>query len=238
MKADGLRILGWAIPILCMAAAGWIFYKENQEFHEADLAKNQAQRENEVAAREYQQLNEQPPGRRYASVDDVPEEEIAFLTFLRTRCAANKVNFKNWFSITTEYGKDKSSTPKDEKTAALLKGIRKISASLVLVGPYDNLRKLIGEVETSDRLYTLSNLNWLTVKEGTQLSLTVSRYVSPGKPSLKKPAPKPDAKAANAPAASGHTPGLVESSTRQLIDRSNPANMPLPKSGAGPGDNH
>ena len=228
MKPDGLRLLGWAIPILCMAVACWILFKEHQDFIASDMARNQANRDLEVAAKENQAISEQPPGRRYAAVDDLPEEEIAFLTYLRTRCAANNVNFKSWSSQTVVYGKDKEVTSKDEKTAALLKGIRKISASLTLAGPYANIRKLIGEMELSDRLYTLTNLTWSTTKEGTQLGMTVSRYVAPAKPVAKRLSIKPDDK-------SKTTPGAAPTASLPLKSGSNPASTQPAHPVASPG---
>lgn len=181
-------MLGWLIPILCMTIAGWTLFKLNREFTAAGLANYQAHRESENVAQEFIKLKGLPPENRYAAVDDVPMEETDFLNYLRTTFAAAGVTFDNFASLSIEYGKDKTAEKTDEKTIALLKGIRKISSTLTLKGPYANIRKLLGELELSNRLYTLTNLSWNSAKEGTVLTLTLSRYVAP-------PTPAPPAKA-------------------------------------------
>ena len=99
-------------------------------------------------------------------------------------------------TTTVVYGKDKQATPADPGTAALLKGIRKISSTFTFVGEYADVRRLLGELESSDRLYTLTSITWALAKDGssTSLSVTLSRYVAP---------PDPQAKPAAAPAKPG-----------------------------------
>ena len=193
MKPDGLRILGWVIPILCMTVGGWFVYKEQQAFLVASDATRQSHRDAEKVAAEKKMYDELPPSRRYASVEDKPQEETEFLNYIRTRSQADGVIFDKWLSQTIEYGKDKLSQPKDDKTAALIKGIRKKSGSCSLTGTYSNIRNLIGELESNDRLFTMSGLTWTTAKTGTVLSMTLSRYVSPPKPvtAAKSPTPNP-----------------------------------------------
>jgi len=228
MKADGLRMLGWAIPILCMAAAGWILFKENQAFVAADYARNQAHRDNEEKAKELEVYKNLPPEVRYAAVDDVPEEETTFLTFLRTRTTADNVTFKNWFSQTIEYGKDKQAAPKDPKVAELLKGLRKITGALTFTGAYQDIRKLVGELEESNRLYTQNNITWTATKDGTQLAMTISRYVAPAKPGAvkKTPPPKQAGAAPTTPARTGIHPGAAPPATQPVTQPATPKASP------------
>jgi len=182
MKPDALRIMGWVIPLLCMAIAGWTLLRDNQELGAASDATKQAHRINEEKAKEKSLYDHQEPMHRYAAVDDVPLEETAFLNDMRTRMAADHVTFERWMSQSIEYGKDKLAVKMDDKTAALLKGIRRIGSTLTLTGSYGDIRKFLGELESSDRLFTLTNLTWNAAKEGTILTMTVSRYVAPPAP--------------------------------------------------------
>ena len=206
MKADGIRLLGWGIPILCMLIAGFTLYSERQQFEAASIAHNQAQRDVERAQQDFNASQGRPAGLRYATKDDLPEEEIEFLNYLRTRIAANGATLKSWFSQSVEYGKDKQAASKDDQTAALLKGIRKVSASLTLTGSYQNIRKFLGEIQGSNRLYTITGVQWSTTNYGTQMTAMVSRYVAPPKPGLKKPE-DPKKAAPVAPVAPGNVPG-------------------------------
>jgi len=182
MKPDALRTLGWVIPMLCMGVAGWTLYKHNRDLTAAATARDQAQRTLENLAKELKVQQGTPPGNRFAAADDLPLEETAFLNYLRTRFGANGVTLDTWSSLSTEYGKDKSTALKDERTIALLKGIRKISSTLTLKGPYSNIRRVLGEMESTDRLYTLTNTTWNSAKDGTIVTLTLSRYVAPAAP--------------------------------------------------------
>ncbi len=211
MKGDIYRFLGWVIPILFIAVAGWVFMTESREFAAASLARQNSNAAREEAAKELDKDKHLPAEARYAAVDDTQEEETAFLTYLRTRAAADHVGLENWSSQTLEYGKDKLNVQMDLQTTMLLKGIRKISGALTLTGTYESIRALVGELESSPRLYTISNINWSVSKSGTQLAMTISRYVGPAKeapakaPSPPKPASPPNsskpAQAANAKSA-------------------------------------
>jgi len=127
-----------------------------------------------------------------------------------------------------EYGKDKETKSKDPKINELLKGIRKVSASIVLVGDYQNIRRVIGNMEANDRLYTLTNLNWAALNNATQLQVTVSRYVAPAKPALKRAAVKP----VTTPPT---TPGGVPTPMTPPNSGSHPTPPATAKSTAGPG---
>ena len=194
MKPDALRMLGWVIPIMCTAVAGWTLFRLNQDFMAAGEATKQAHRDNEKFAQELKLLQNLPAEDRYAAADDVPMEETAFLNYLRTAFQADNVTFENFSSISVEYGKDKVDDKMDGKTASLLKGIRRVSSTLTLKGPYANIRKLLGELELSNRLYTLNNLTWNSAKEGTVLTMTLTRYVAPPVPVPASAKPKAPSK--------------------------------------------
>jgi hypothetical protein len=210
MKSDGLRTLGWVVPLACMAVSAYVLFTQRNNFLEASMAQNLANRDVVEAQKEKQKYENMPMEKRFAAVDDVPEEETAFLTYLRTRSISDDVTFDRWLTQSIVYGKDKVGAAKDERTTALLKGISRISSTVTLTGKYANIRKLVGELESSDRLYSLNNLNWVSSKFGTNLTMTVSRYVAPPKPAPPKK-PTPSKKAAPTATAPGEVPGITVS---------------------------
>jgi hypothetical protein len=164
-----------------MAIAGWILYGQSVAYTDASTKNNLANREIQQAEKEKELYQSLKPSSRFAAGDDIPSEEPAFLNFLRARCEADHVLIDHYQTTTVVYGKDKQATPADAGTAALLKGIRKVSSTFTFIGVYGDVRKLLGELESSDRLYTLTNINWVLAKDGssTSLSVTLSRYVAP-----------------------------------------------------------
>jgi hypothetical protein len=184
---DPFRILGWVIPGICIALAGWIIYHQDRVFQGAIAARNQANIELEEAVHQKVVIDSMPAERRFAAADDVPIEESSFLTYLKARAAAHGVTLASWNSQTIEYGKANQGVVQDQQLASILKGIRKVSSTLSLTGTYGSLRALIGDIEASDRLFTLSNLAWTRSKGGTSLTMVIARYVAPKKPSAAAP---------------------------------------------------
>jgi len=178
------------VPILCMAIAFYVILSQNSAFQAASAARDQANRDIEAAAQDKNATMNLPREPQYAAEPDVPEEEPKFMAYLRTRALANNVNLDNWTIQALEYGKDRSSSNPDPKINELLKGIKKISTTLSLSGPYTGLRTLIGELESSNRLITLSNVTWKRTNGGNVLVLTVGRYILP-KSSITEVAAKP-----------------------------------------------
>lgn len=171
-----------------MAVACYIIFSQNSAFQAASAARDQANRDVENAAKDKKNADDAPKRRRFAAAPDTPDEEAKFLNYLRQHAALYKVQLVSETSATTEYGKDRSTAILDPKIAELLKGIRKISCNITLSGPYAGLRQLMGELEASDRLFTLSNLSWNRTENGNRLSMIVGRYVAPAAP---KPPPTP-----------------------------------------------
>ena len=214
-----------------MAIAGWILYGQSLAYTDASLKNNQANRDIQQAQKEKELYKSLKPSSRFAAGDDIPSEEPAFLNFLRARCEADHVLIDRYQTTTVVYGRDKQATPADAGTAALLKGIRKISSTFTFIGVYADIRKLLGELETSDRLYTLTNITWVLAKDGssTSLSVTLSRYVAPPeaqpKPALVKPGqPRAAGTASSAPPTSGT--GTIVNSTAPLKGGALPSSTP------------
>ncbi|MDR3688778.1 MAG: hypothetical protein P4L46_05305 [Fimbriimonas sp.] len=178
MKSDPTRILGWGFPILCMAVAFWVIFAQRSAFIEASNSLDLANRDVEKATKNKKGADTMLQEKKYAAVADTPDEEPTFINFLRQRATANGVSLDKWTSQSTEYGKDKNADKQDPQVTALLKGIRKISSFMTLSGPYPGLRQLMGELEESDRLYTLSNIIWNRNKVGDNtVTMSVGRYV-------------------------------------------------------------
>ena len=189
MRPDGLRILGWIIPIVCMAISGWVLFGQNQAAGEARAKRDNAGRDLFEVQKERDLYAHLKPSARHAAEDDEPLDQDVFLNYLRGRCAQNNIRFDHYQTQNTTFG-EKGNTPSDPAKAALLKGIRKIGSTMTFIGDYQSLRKLVGEFEASDRLYTLSNIVWTSLKDGTSLTMTISRYVAPADSKAKPAADK------------------------------------------------
>ncbi len=185
MKRDHLyRILGWLLPILCMAASIYFILGQSAAFQAASKARDEANRKVTEAAHEQKESHTLQPRIKYATVEQSDDEESNFVTFLRNQTAADGVTLSNWSSISGDYGKDRGML-KDDRVAGSLRGIRRITGTAILSGGYPQIRAFIGDLEKSNRLYTISNINWTTLPTTTILRLAIARYImlpSPDKP--------------------------------------------------------
>jgi hypothetical protein len=118
-----------------------------------------------------------PNERRFAAADETQDEENRFLDDLRKKARDADATIVNWVSTRTQYAPDNTSG---------LAGITRVSCDLNVVGPYQDLRKLVGELTNSDRLFTISNVTWHRIDPApgstayqNQLSFSLVRYVAP-----------------------------------------------------------
>jgi hypothetical protein len=116
-------------------------------------------------------------------------EETLFLTDIRQRAAASGVSIVSWTSNASPADPKRSNarpgenlpiapaTPGDE-----LSDITQVVSNLSLSGTYRSLRTFLGGLASSDRLFTVGNVNWSRTDKGTQLTVTLTRYVQPANP--------------------------------------------------------
>ncbi len=182
-----MRILGWLAPTLCIGVAASIAFVQHRSLQEAQGSLQLAQAAVQEATAAKEQLDAAGDETRYAAAGMGPYEESAFLNDLRSRAAACQVEIRRWDSRFRSFGSetnDETKDPEEEKRQEKLKGITRISSDLTLAGSYSGVRKFLGGMVASPRLFTLSNVKWSRQDTGgTELLVTVSRYVEPAKAS-------------------------------------------------------
>ena len=183
MKMDPFRMLGWAVPTVCMAVAAILIFRQNGALQDAQSKRNHAEQLAQSATMEKSMVDRQEVEHRYAAADASSIEEPLFLEDLRSRARQCGVTIASWTSQAKQYGGADSPSGQVASSggadANLLKGITKISCSLSLAGQYSALRTFLEGLTRSDRLYTVSDVNWSRAEEGTTLTVTLARYVGP-----------------------------------------------------------
>jgi len=179
LTVDRFRVLGWLIPVLCSGASGWFVYQRNLELGTVSATRNQARIDVQKATEQKKQIEGLPVERRYATVNDSPSEEYTFITYLKTSAVMCGVTLTNL----TSQSADPKNDPAAKENAAdpLMKGIDRRDTIITMNGSYGNLRNMISTLETSDRLFALSNLTWTRTESATSVTVDVTRYVIPVK---------------------------------------------------------
>jgi len=179
LKPQIFRILGWLIPALCIGLAGGLIYLQNQSFLRVSSQRNASRLEVQKAQEKKRLTDNLPSEHNYAAVEESRTEESSFLDYLKAQAATCGVAVVDWSSQSEEYGKSRSPSAEDQKRDALLKGLKRISSTVTVSGPFPGLRAMVMQLEASDRLYTLSSPKWARTPKGTNLTVVVSRYVIP-----------------------------------------------------------
>jgi hypothetical protein len=117
----------------------------------------------------------------YAAVFNSAAEQNTFLLDLKEKASGDQVTIANWISSTGNYGEPSGPITADGKPESLdlVRGFSRIDCSLNMTGSYSGMRKLVGEIEGSNRLFNLSKIAWSRGPGGTSLGVVVSRYLAP-----------------------------------------------------------
>jgi Tfp pilus assembly protein PilO len=179
---DVYRIFGWLIPGLCMAAVVGVWLRQSNALSEADAERDAAVQAVQQAKVDKEAVLAQGQDQRYAAEESSELEQAQFLSDLRSRVARNGATITNWTTQKTVYGTNpNTSIPEEErkKQETLLKGITRVSSTLTLSGSYGSIQSFLSDLSNSDRLFTLSQATWTRSPQGTNLVVTVSRYLAP-----------------------------------------------------------
>jgi hypothetical protein len=180
---DWRRVVGWAVPLVCMAVVGGAIYVQHGNLQRAQDELGRAQEEarqalaaNEEAARHGGEV-------RFAAQPTDRNEEAEFLEVLRKRAAETGVKIKAWTAQLTPppptgQSEAESADPKAQK----LKGLVSLRSELTVEGAYGNVRTFIAGLEQTKRLYTFNEIRWTKTRIGTELKATITRYVETGAP--------------------------------------------------------
>jgi hypothetical protein len=175
---DVYRILGWLVPSLCILGSARVIYNCNQEFRAATADQLRVHTDLQLAQATKAGVDRQPAGSQFAAATMNPMEETLFLNDLRNRARTTGAIIAKWTSKATIYT-DTPTLAYDATTARLLNGITKVDCDLTLTGDYHSVRTLIQGLLGSHRLFTIDNAAWTRADSGTQLTLSLGRYVSP-----------------------------------------------------------
>lgn len=189
MKADIIRIFGWVVPGICLAGAAGVLFNRHQTLAAELQALDNANRAVQLAGSERAAIEIRPTARRYAAAEQNKMEETLFLTDIRQRAAASGVSIVSWTSQTSPADPKRANARPGEnvpiepaKPGDELSDITQVISNLTLSGTYRALRTFLGGLASSDRLFTVGNVNWTRKDKGTELTVTLTRYVQPPNP--------------------------------------------------------
>lgn len=194
MRIDAYRILGWVAPILCIIAAGVVLNNSRQALADQQEKQKAAQNKLIEVRTSQAELEQGPLEQRFAAKPEEAGEETTFLASLRLRASLDHVSIQQWTSKSGRYAagdtEEESNKNTDEFTpipviqankddAAALKGVVRIDCAMKVSGAYGDLRRFMGDLTRSRRLFNTREVHWSRdqVTGQTLLDMTLSRYI-------------------------------------------------------------
>ena len=195
MTPDRYRLFGWLASGLCLAVAAGLIVTRHANLVAATAEEGRLGGDLARAREEEKAVTRPPKDRSFTCAPRAGSEETAFLMDLRRRAHACGVSIARWTSHATDYV-NKDGSPDPDKKA--LDGVTKVSCDLALTGPYPALRAFLADVWASDRLLSVSHVDWsrgdanspTDSPSGSEISLSLGRYLAPATDAPPK-APQP-----------------------------------------------
>ena len=167
------RIEGWGIPLVCMAAAAIGIYAQHQRLAGAQVELQKAQSAAISTSMNRVDITKNVGEPRVAISSEGPNEQAMFLADLRQKAVDAGVRLRSWAGVEQE---NNGSATEGEKN--LTPGLIPIASELTIEGPYKAVRDFIAALEPAQPLYIFSNMTWRRTEIGTELKVTITRYVA------------------------------------------------------------
>jgi hypothetical protein len=155
-----------------LAAVGLYFQSTRLESANAQLV--MARKNLEFANNERRMAQEAQSETRFGALEGSSAEELVFVDNLRKLAQQYGLNLKSISgSMLTSLDRPLASAEDQKK----LRGLNEVSTNLTIAGPYMSQRSFLRAVTSEDRLCNVKAVRWDRTKEGSDLSVTLARYI-------------------------------------------------------------
>ena len=177
------RLLAAVVPILCLAVGGWVVWSQKTRLESLTaeyqrVEKNLKFQKDMIAA-----IGNEPLAQKEPTVASSDAEQAEFLDGLRTIAKESGVTLTKWTNVAAP------AQDPEKKDAGLPQGVSPILSTLEVNGPYPNVRQFLYTIARAPRLLNFSGIRWArsTSGDNTDLSVTITRYVSATAPAAASP---------------------------------------------------
>jgi hypothetical protein len=168
------RTLQWLLPSIGIAIAliGLLIQRQRLEHVTAELSN--AQKEVATAASGRKAAEAAESDMRYAAADPSSAEELRFMDRIRKQAQARGLEITSIGGSLVGKLERPLQSAEDRKK---LEGIQEIATTLSLTGPYLSLRGFLQDVTIENRLCNIKGIRWERTESGSELSVTLARYI-------------------------------------------------------------
>src|SRR5579862_7600770 len=184
MRIDGARIIGWAIPLACIAVSIVTITRARARLVTATRELGEAQVAVGTATVARDKAEKESGTMRIAAVPADKDEESLFLDGVRGYAAKNHLAIAKWASqlpepLAPKQADGSQSSGDDSGIDPTIKSLVRIRGEVTLDGSYQGVRTFLRKLAKSSRLYTISNIHWVRKDTGVEVTASVARYVDP-----------------------------------------------------------
>jgi hypothetical protein len=162
-----MRIIGWAMPLLCMVLASGAIYTQYTRGKAAQKADTAVMAQLDAQEKLLADFKKQPSPDVILAADPLPQEQTEFVERLKELASHTGVKIQKLTNT-------KSATPVNADT---LKDVVAINSDLEASGDYFQVREFVSGITRGPRLMVLTKATWKTDEGATGISVTITRYV-------------------------------------------------------------
>jgi len=178
MRSTRDLMLGWVLPITCVALASGAIFMQYRRHQETQTKLEQTLQQVTTTQVRKAELEANLGKNQFASIRAGELEESAFLGEMRRRATESNVIITRWGS---RGGGPVSPPPEDGSAPPPGPVLARRQGELALAGSYDNLRRFLADLQRAQRLYTIGDVRWARRPEGgNEVIFLITRYVEEG----------------------------------------------------------
>ncbi len=177
MKKPQLYTLGiFVIPVLSVGIASGVNAYEWHRLQTLETQLHTTTKEIQEARQLIAGIEKRGKSGFIAAVPDTPQEQVGFVSALRTTASQTHVRLTQWGVAPPPIAPPEGTPPEAKE---LLAKVTPISNQVGVSGTYDEIRAFLYALTGQERLVTLSGIKWTRATDppATTLSFQLTRYV-------------------------------------------------------------
>ncbi len=168
------RNIGLAAPVVCALLAFAGLFLQNRRMDQVSAELTTVQGEAAKAAEKRKAAEAAQSDLRYAASDSSSAEDLRFMDNLRKQAQARGLEITSIGASLIGKLERPDQSPADMK---MLDGVQEVATTVTLVGPYLGLRGFLQDVTAHNRLCNIKSLRWERTAVGSEMSVTLARYI-------------------------------------------------------------
>jgi len=173
-------ILMVVVPLMAAVVMGMVCMSQMKRRDMAEEQRTQANMQVNALQDMINEASATPLVNKEIALEDTPDEQAAFLTFLRVNAQASDVKLTQYMNMGLVLPPTGANNQNGQQTAQPADAYRPVASTLTVQGQYPGVRAFAYSLLRANRLMNMNGVTWKrdTQTDTTTLSFTLIRYVT------------------------------------------------------------